>query len=1514
MSKKGNTRRILSLLLIFALMSSLLVNTNGVNNYAHAAGPYPGYWPADPASVIPVTAGGSPVDYTFTAGETKWFSVVPAGDYFYIRVRIKDTNFGGLAANYPGQFNFEIVDPFTGLTKNLDGITIYDSTNNGSGYIMYTSTLFPDDLGHIERFGHTSGTISYFAKVTATQDVDVDISYSNVDSAGSSITYPTGPNNGLYLTIRTDPFRYINRLLMTSDFNGATYTYNGAASPVKLGDGSTWNNASLQRLYAYLEFGAENSKTTAFRAKINGQPADGVPSGNGIDLRSFEYDSASGYKDAAKGWIKYNGGSVNQPYFTFNCGQINWGAPNTVVIDAVPQNLQSWKTYTFNIDAPAGSSDTSFSWIKAGTSASSASNNEATLVSGDDYKITLTPGTAGGADIYFAVDPAVCYHNGAVLSNGGDYSYTLTEYGSEWNNSYQTPTPFAAPEPGASEVLTLTVTAQDNVTTKEYTITVENPVPSSNNNIAALSIQPKDAGTYTDLTASDTTFSHTFDSEETTFDLKIDTEDSVKSVTCAINGGAPSNLTANESKNQFTKTAVPAAAGDGEISIIVTAEDDSTKTYTFNISRPASNVAALADIALGNSYQASIPGFDTNTKNYDVPINSNSPYILAKLSNSAATIISITNISSISQPWGNGYYGNTLNLSGLAEGDTMSVQIQVQAEDGIATDTYAINITKDTTAPTVVSVDYPEHQGVVPISFDKIKFTFDETAAPYTSGPFGRIMYFDRVTVQEANSEYISSRVNIDGSSVIWTHSSTFTSSKYPGTKYFLRLNSSVGYQDIAGNRTSGYQTSTDKATVSASYHYFTVGHLDTLSVNGTNIDFDESTGKFTCDLPEDTTSATIVAVTQNSNSNSDIPSETVTGVSVGETAAQASGNTYTSDISSLTAGTNSFDVVVATSEGTETYPLEISIESSVPADTTSPVWETGYPKTDPASVTSTSLKVLLKADESGTYYYLVLPYNSIAPGVAEVKAGNAPAGVTRVASGSGSITAPDEAEITLTGLEPDTTYDIYILAEDDEETPNEQSSLAKVEAATSALPHSGGSGSNTGSSAPNDINITVNGKTQAGLATKETVTENGQVKEVVTITDTIRAAVIDQKPEGSTITIPVATGQSVSGQVSGKVIKEMEEKAMILEIKTDNASYKVPADSIKISNLQKVLGAVDTDKIKITVDISVLPDDRVQKIEQSIQGPDREMLTHPIDFNITAAYEDETVEVDRFDRYVEREVAIPDAVIESLIEKIRTNNADKVLDVNLIIEALEKITTAVMQQRDDTSTHIPTEIMYRDGNYVAKINSLTNSIYYLIYNEEYFADIGQHWAAESIQNMANRTVVRGIGNNQFEPDREVTRGEFALMLVTGLGLHRALEGEDVFLDVTKDKYYYDAIFKGHQYNLIKGISASEFAPDKKISREELAAMVIRALDMTGTNGIMSDEEADVLLSQYADSGSISNWARNSMASGIKLGIINGDKDSIMPQRSATRAECIVIIERLLKTSELINRENVKEI
>ncbi len=76
-------------------------------------------------------------------------------------------------------------------------------------------------------------------------------------------------------------------------------------------------------------------------------------------------------------------------------------------------------------------------------------------------------------------------------------------------------------------------------------------------------------------------------------------------------------------------------------------------------------------------------------------------------------------------------------------------------------------------------------------------------------------------------------------------------------------------------------------------------------------------------------------------------------------------------------------------------------------------------------------------------------------------------------------------------------------------------------------------------------------------------------------------------------------------------------------------------------------------------------------------------------------------------------------------------------------------------------------------------------------------------------------------------------------MLVTGLGLHRALEGEDVFLDV------------------------------------------------------------------------ISNWARYSMDSGIKLGIINGDKDSIMPQRSATRAECIVIIERLLKTSELINRETV---
>ncbi len=94
----------------------------------------------------------------------------------------------------------------------------------------------------------------------------------------------------------------------------------------------------------------------------------------------------------------------------------------------------------------------------------------------------------------------------------------------------------------------------------------------------------------------------------------------------------------------------------------------------------------------------------------------------------------------------------------------------------------------------------------------------------------------------------------------------------------------------------------------------------------------------------------------------------------------------------------------------------------------------------------------------------------------------------------------------------------------------------------------------------------------------------------------------------------------------------------------------------------------------------------------------------------------------------------------------------------------------------------------------------------------------------------------------------------------------------------------------------MNGPSAAEsFAPSSLVSREELAVTLVRAYEKTG---LTTNKGA---LSRFYDSADISIWARESVAKGLGIGIINGSPNStFMPQAYATRAETCVMLARLL--------------
>jgi len=121
------------------------------------------------------------------------------------------------------------------------------------------------------------------------------------------------------------------------------------------------------------------------------------------------------------------------------------------------------------------------------------------------------------------------------------------------------------------------------------------------------------------------------------------------------------------------------------------------------------------------------------------------------------------------------------------------------------------------------------------------------------------------------------------------------------------------------------------------------------------------------------------------------------------------------------------------------------TISLATASDNQAPVFNTGFPKL--ANIDATQADLEVSMDEAGKAYYVVVPDGATAPTVTEVVAGANYGTVTLTAHGTIDITAGGvTSSATITGLTDKTNYDIYVVAEDDETTPNRQTVATKVD------------------------------------------------------------------------------------------------------------------------------------------------------------------------------------------------------------------------------------------------------------------------------------------------------------------------------------------------------------------------------------------------------------------------------------------------------------------------------------
>ncbi|MFO7887389.1 MAG: S-layer homology domain-containing protein, partial [Eubacteriales bacterium] len=426
---------------------------------------------------------------------------------------------------------------------------------------------------------------------------------------------------------------------------------------------------------------------------------------------------------------------------------------------------------------------------------------------------------------------------------------------------------------------------------------------------------------------------------------------------------------------------------------------------------------------------------------------------------------------------------------------------------------------------------------------------------------------------------------------------------------------------------------------------------------------------------------------------------------------------------------------------------------------------------------------------------------------------------------------------------------------------------------------------------------VVVNGEEQtSGTETslevdgEMTATYSGDSEEIEDKIDQVLQDKEDNNEESleqNTLEIPIQTTDPdrVTSKLTGDIVKRLEDEKFNINIKTDSAEYDLPAEEITITKVAKDLGVEEESLEKIEVNVEINKSSPSEERQAVVRGREEgyRVLVTPLEFKVKAkttssSGEEKEVEIKEFKRYVKRRIPLPEDI-----------------DPN-------KITTAVLIEKDGKTVHIPTEVSQINGRWYAEINSLTNSKYTLINNEKKVKNLENHWSKEAVEDLASRKVIEDT--KYFLPDASINRGKFAEYITKSLGIYREeVEILEKFTDVEDNDEISPAVYTASKYGIIKGYPDGSFRPEEKITREEAMVMYSRAMKIVELRSIEENK-----IENYKDKEEVSEWAFEEVKKTIGAGIFIGTtSEKIEPKGNFTFGEAANTVRNLLIEAELIN-------
>ena len=183
--------------------------------------------------------------------------------------------------------------------------------------------------------------------------------------------------------------------------------------------------------------------------------------------------------------------------------------------------------------------------------------------------------------------------------------------------------------------------------------------------------------------------------------------------------------------------------------------------------------------------------------------------------------------------------------------------------------------------------------------------------------------------------------------------------------------------------------------------------------------------------------------------------------------------------------------------------------------------------------------------------------------------------------------------------------------------------------------------------------------------------------------------------------------------------------------------------------------------------------------------------------------------------------------------------------------------------------------------------------------NLQMFPDVPNgYWASCEIDKLAANDVVVGYPDRLFKPSKNISRAEFATMLVKGFDKDMySCAPEKLFSDVPANHWANSAITAAVHQDLLKGYPNGTFLPGHNVTRVEALCALSKGIQCDN----MDKCKAEKILSQYTDGNLVPEWAQIPIAKALDNGALNNSVNpkTIAPFKDASRADIAVMLQNI---------------